>query len=170
MNEYRQIVEATLLTQKLKEQIKEKNVPTEAKQVYLYAILVDTKEEASQVIERLHKGEDFAALAAEVSTDETTKPYGGNLGWVPQGVLISELDQAAFSIEAGNVSEPIATSTGYYVIKVSEIAENRLVDDQYREILASNELTNWFKEQRNVIEIREYLDQTKATWAVNHIT
>jgi hypothetical protein len=56
------------------------------------------------------------------------------------------------------------------VIKVSEIAENRPVDDQYREILASNELTNWFKEQRNVIEIREYLDQTKATWAVNHIT
>jgi foldase protein PrsA len=169
-SEYRQVVEAILLTQKLKEQLKEKNVPTEAKQVYLYVIKVDNEGNATEVEKRLQNGEDFATLAAEVSTDETTKQYGGNLGWMPQGVLISELDQAAFSLAAGNVSEPIVSTNGYYIIKVSEIDENRVIDDQYREILASNAFTNWFKEQRNIVEIREYLSQAKATWAMNHIT
>ncbi len=168
-SEYRQVVEATLLTQKLKEQLTQ-NVPTEAKQVYLYVIKVDNEGNATEVEKRLQNGEDFATLAAEVSTDEATKQYGGNLGWMPQGILISELDQAAFSIGAGNVSEPIVSTNGYYIIKVSEIDENRVIDDQYREILASNAFTNWFKEQRNIVEIREYLSQAKATWAMNHIT
>jgi foldase protein PrsA len=167
-SEYRQVVEATLLTQKLKEQLKQ-NVPTEAKQVYLYVIKVDNEGNATEVEKRLQNGEDFATLAAEVSTDETTRQYGGNLGWMPQGILISELDQAAFSLGAGNVSEPIVTSKGYYIIKVSEIAENLPIDDQYQEILASNAFTNWFTEQRNIVEIREYLSQAKATWAMNHI-
>ena len=168
-SEYRQVVEATLLTQKLKEQLKQ-NIPTEAKQVHVYAIKVDTEGNATEIENRLQNGEDFATLAAEFSTDEATKQYGGDLGWVPQGILISELDQAAFSLAAGNVSEPIVSTNGYYIIKVSEIAENRLVDDQYREILASNAFINWFTEQRNIVEIREYLSQAKATWAVNHIT
>jgi len=168
-SEYRQVIEATLLTQKLKEQLKQ-NVPTEAKQVHVYAIKVDTEGNATEIENRLQNGEDFATLAAEFSTDEATKQYGGDLGWLPQGILLPELDQAAFSLAAGNVSEPIVSTNAYYIIKVSEIDENRAIDDQYREILASNAFTNWFKEQRNIVEIREYLSQTEATWAMNHIT
>ena len=169
-SEYRHYVEATLLTQKLSDQITQ-SVPTEAKQVHVYAILVANEGNATEIENRLQNGEDFATLAAEYSTDETTKQYGGDLGWVPQGILISELDQAAFSLAAGNVSEPIVSTNGYYIIKVSEIAENLPIDDQYREMLASTAFTNWFKEQRNVVEIKDYyLTQAKATWAMNHIT
>jgi foldase protein PrsA len=172
-SEYRHFVAATLLTQELSDQITQ-SVPTEAKQVHVYAIKVDNQANATEVENRLKNGEDFATLVAEYSTDNTTKQYGGDLGWLPEGVLSiaidPQLDQAAFSLPAGNISEPIATSKGFYVIKVAEIAENRPVDEQYRQILASNEFTNWFKEQRNVVEIREYLNQTKVTWAMNHIT
>ena len=168
-SEYRHVIDATLLTQKLKEQLTQ-NVPTVGKQVYVYAIKVNNEGNATEVENKLKNGEDFATLAAEFSTDETTKQYGGDLGWLPQGILFPELDQAAFSLAAGNVSEPIVSTNGYYIIKVSEIDENRPVDDQYREILASNAFTNWFKEQRNIVEIREYLSQIEATWAMNHIT
>jgi foldase protein PrsA len=168
-SEFRYLVEPMLLQQKISDHFTQ-SVPAEAKQVHVYAIKVDNEGNATEVEKRLQNGEDFATLAAEVSTDETTKQYGGNLGWMPQGVLISELDQAAFSLAAGNVSEPIVSTNGYYIIKVSEIDENRVIDDQYREILASNAFTNWFKEQRNIVEIREYLSQAKATWAMNHIT
>jgi foldase protein PrsA len=167
-SEYRQVVEASLLTQKLSDQIKQ-NVPTEAEQVHLYAIQVDNEGNATEVENRLQNGEDFAALAAEFSTDEATKQNGGDLGWLPQGILLPELDQVAFSLPAGNISQPIQTLDAYYVLKVSEIA-NKPVDEQYREILASNELNNWFEEQRNATEIRDYLTQTKAIWAMNHIT
>jgi foldase protein PrsA len=167
--EYRHYVEATLLTQKLSEQITQ-SVPTEAKQVHLYEILVDNEGNATEVENRLQNGEDFATIATEYSTDNTTKQYGGDIGWVPQSLLIPELDQVAFSLAAGNVSEPIATSKGFYVIKVAEIADSKPVDEQYRQILASNEFSNWFTERRNATEIREYLNQTKVTWAMNHIT
>jgi foldase protein PrsA len=168
-SEYRHYVEATLLTQKLSDQITQ-SVPTEAKQVHVYAILVANEGNATEIENRLQNGEDFATLAAEVSTDETTKQYGGDLGWLPQGILLPELDQAAFSLAAGNVSDPIKSTNGYYIIKVAAI-EDRPVDEQYREMLASTAFTNWFKEQRNVIEIKDYyLTQAKATWAMNHIT
>jgi hypothetical protein len=167
-SEYRQVIEATLLTQKVKDLLTQ-NVPTEDKQVHLYAIKVDNEGNAAEVENRLHNGEDFATLAAEVSTDETSKQYGGDIGWLPQGILLPELDQAAFSLAIGSVSKPIVTTTGYYIIKVVEIDNNRLIDN-YREILASNAFTNWFTEQRNATEIREYWDETTATWALNHVT
>jgi hypothetical protein len=38
-------------------------------------------------------------------------------------------------------------------------------------MLASTAFTNWFEEQRNIVEIKDYyLTQAKATWAMNHIT
>jgi foldase protein PrsA len=169
-SEYRQFVEDTLLTQKLNDQITQ-NVPTEGKQVDVYAIQVANEGNATEVENKLNNGEDFATVAEEYSLDNTTKQNGGDLGWLPQGILLPELDQAAFSLAAGNVSQPILASNGYYyVIKVAEIDNNRPIDEQYQQILASNEFTNWFTEERNIIEIREYLDQTKATWAMNHIT
>ncbi len=169
-SEYRQVVEATLLTQKLQDQITQ-SIPTEGKQVHVYAIQVANEGNATEVENLLKNGEDFATVAAEYSTDNTTKQNGGDLGWLPQGILLPELDQAAFSLPAGNVSEPIVSTNGYYyVIKVAEIDNNRPIDDQYRQILASNAFNNWFTEQRNIVEIRQYLDSTKATWAMNHIS
>jgi hypothetical protein len=169
-SEYRHYAEAGLITQKLSDQITQ-SVPTEGKQVHVYAIQVNNEGNATEVENLLKNGEDFATVAAEYSMDNTTKEYGGDLGWVPQGILLSDLDQAAFSLAAGNISQPILSSNGYYyVIKVAEIDENRPIDEQYRKILASTAFNNWFQEQRNVVKIREYLNQTKATWAMNHIT
>jgi parvulin-like peptidyl-prolyl isomerase len=168
-SEFRYLVESNLLQQKISDHVTQ-SVPAEAKQVHVYAIKVDNEGNATEVENRLQKGEDFATLAAEVSTDEITKQYGGDLGWLPQGILLPELDQAAFSLPEGNVSKPIVTTTGYYIIKVAEIDNNKAIDDYYRQILASNAFSNWFTKQRDATEIRRYLDQAKATWAMNHIT
>jgi foldase protein PrsA len=171
--EYRQVVEANLLREKLREYCKEQKVPTQTKQVHLYAILVDNEGNATEVLNRLQNGEDFATLAQELSTDEASKQYGGDLGWLPRGILSyyidPQLDQYAFSLEVGNVSEPIKTTNGYYVIKVSEIDENRPVDDQYREILAASELDKWLNELMGASNIKDYLDQDKIDWAMARI-
>jgi parvulin-like peptidyl-prolyl isomerase len=92
---------------------------------------------------------------------------------LPRGILSyyidPQLDQYAFSLEVGNVSEPIKTTNGYYVIKVSEIDENRLIDDQYREILAASELDKWLNELMGASNIKDYLDQDKIDWAMARI-
>ena len=168
-SEYRQVIEVTLLTPKL-EDFSAQSIPTEGKQVHVYAIKVDNEGNAIEVANRLQNGEDFATLAAEFSTSELLKQYGGDLGWVPQGFLPAELDQAAFSLAAGNVSGIIVGTGGYYFIKVSEIEENRPIDEYARQGLAYIAFANWFTEQRETAEIREYLDQTTATWAMNQIT
>ena len=168
-SEFRYLVEANLLRQKIRDQFTQ-NVPTEAKQVHVYAIKVDNEGNATEVENLLKNGGNFTVIAEEYSTDEASKQFGGDLGWLPQGILLPELDQAAFSLPEGNVSEPIVTTTGYYIIKVAEIDNNKTIDDYYREILATNAFNNWFREQSKIVEIREYLDQAKATWAMNHIT
>jgi len=168
-SEYRHYVEAVSITQKLSEQITQ-SVPIEGKQVHVYIIQVDNFGNATEVENRLKNGGNFTTIAEEFSTDETSKQNGGDIGWVPQGILLPQLDQAAFSLQEGNVSEPILISNKYYIIKAAEIDNNRTIDEQSRQMLASSEYTNWFTEQRNATEIREYLDQAKVTWAMNHIT
>jgi hypothetical protein len=172
-SEYRYLVEANLLQQKIIDYFTQ-SVPTEAKQIHVYAIRVDNEGNATEVENRLQNGDNFATVAAEFSTDETTKQFGGDLGWMPQDILPPELDQAAFSLAVGSVSEPIVATTGnttgYYIIKVAEIDESRPIHEQYRQFLACIAFSNWLMEQRKVVEIREYLDQTTATWAMNQIS
>ena len=169
----RQVVEANLLREKLREYFKDQKIPTETKQVHLYDILVGNEGNATEVLNRLQNGENFSTLAQELSIDEGSKQYGGDMGWLPRGILSyyidPQLDQAAFSLEVGNVSEPIQTTRGYYVITVSEIDENRPIDDQYREVLAASELDTWLNELWTASNIKNYLDQDKIDWATARI-
>ena len=81
-------------------------------------ILVDTREEAEAVLRRLGEGEDFAALAGELSTGPSG-PNGGDLGWFRRGTMIPAFEAAAFSLGEGEVSEaPVETQFGWHVIRV----------------------------------------------------
>ncbi len=84
-------------------------------------ILVKTKAEADDVVARLAAGEDFGALAKELSQDPGSKDAGGKLT-VHRGETVAEFDKAAFGLKLHEVSEPIKTQFGYHVIEpLSEI-------------------------------------------------
>ncbi|MGE5235923.1 MAG: peptidylprolyl isomerase [Acidobacteriota bacterium] len=68
---------------------------------------------------RIAAGEDFAKVAAEVS-DDPSKAEGGDLGWVYKGLLLPELDAAAFALKPGQVSPVVRSQIGYHLIKVEE--------------------------------------------------
>lgn len=82
-------------------------------------ILVETEEEAQAVIERLEGGEDFAALAREVSTGPSG-PNGGELGWFGLGRMVPEFEEAVVSLEVGEVSAPVQTQFGWHVVTLNE--------------------------------------------------
>lgn len=82
-------------------------------------ILLETEEEALDVIAALNDGADFAELAAERSTGPSG-PSGGELGWFGPGQMVPEFDAAVQSLEVGTVSDPVETQFGWHVLVVNE--------------------------------------------------
>ncbi len=73
---------------------------------------------AEKLSEQLRLGAPFAQAAMQFSRSPTSG-HGGNLGWVPQGQLERELDAALLTMHDGDVSAPIRTSSGYYILKLN---------------------------------------------------
>jgi parvulin-like peptidyl-prolyl isomerase len=63
-------------------------------------------------------GADFAALAAANSQDKPSASQGGDMGFVPESVLLPEIRKAAESMKPGDVSAPIETTAGFHVVKL----------------------------------------------------
>ena len=60
-----------------------------------------TEEEAQAAIDRINAGEDFAAVAQEVSTDTGSGAQGGELGWFGPGMMVPEFEPGVAGLEAG---------------------------------------------------------------------
>lgn len=86
-------------------------------------ILVDTEAEAQAALDRIMAGADFSEVAAVVSMDPMTAKAGGDLGFFATGEMVKEFEDAAFALQAGEVSGIVKTDFGYHIIKVTERAE-----------------------------------------------
>ena len=82
-------------------------------------ILVLTQDEAKKVLNRLGNGEDFSAVAKEVSIDPS-KTNGGDLGYFTEGQMIPDFEAACFKLEPGQTSDIVKTQFGYHVIRLTE--------------------------------------------------
>jgi parvulin-like peptidyl-prolyl isomerase len=78
------------------------------------------RERAEQVYSRVQAGEEFAVLAGEFS-DDATREQGGLLGWVRQGQLLPEFDEAVFRMRPGQISSVVETTVGYHIIKLERV-------------------------------------------------
>lgn len=85
-------------------------------------ILVKTEEEAEKIKKEIEEGKDFAKAATEYSTCPS-KEAGGALGEFPRGAMVPEFEEKAFSMEEGEISEPVKTQFGYHIIKVNKKAD-----------------------------------------------
>ena len=81
-------------------------------------ILIDTEEKALEIKKEIEEGKDFAQAAMEYSSCPS-KDAGGELGEFPRGAMVPEFEDKAFSMEAGEVSEPVKTQFGYHIIKLN---------------------------------------------------
>lgn len=137
--EYWEASRKELLIRRLQEQIPEE-LPTTAEHVHARHILVDTKEEAESILAQIQEGADFGTLAQTYSLDVTTRDRGGDLGFFPRGLLlVPELEEAAFALEPGQVSDVIHTELlGYHIIQVLERTE-REISDLDMEMIKANQ-------------------------------
>ncbi|MCQ6359281.1 peptidylprolyl isomerase, partial [Bacillus cereus] len=77
-------------------------------------ILVKDEKTAKEIKEKLNNGEDFAALAKQYSEDPGSKEKGGELPEFGPGQMDPKFEEAAYKLEAGQVSDPIKSSYGYH--------------------------------------------------------
>jgi len=79
-------------------------------------ILVDNEEHADQLKLKLDRDEaDFEELAREHSEGPTGEK-GGDLGYFGRGKMVEPFDQEVFSMDVGEVSDPVKTQFGWHLI------------------------------------------------------
>ncbi|UOQ75429.1 SurA N-terminal domain-containing protein [Hymenobacter sp. 5516J-16] len=77
------------------------------------------KAKATEVLNKIKAGADFAAMARQYGTDGTTAT-GGDLGWFQQGRMVPEFEKAVFgATSAGLLPAPVKTSFGYHIINIT---------------------------------------------------
>ncbi len=134
------------------------------KQVKASHILVETKQKAEELSEKLKKGEDFAKLAQEFSTDATTKESGGSLGFFGSGEMAEEFEEAAFALKVGEVSAPVKTEYGYHLIKVE--AKKEAKEAKYEESKAK--IRDILFEQKIATEYQTWLQEISQQYQIEN--
>lgn len=125
-------------------------------------ILLDTEEEAKEILERVKEGEDFNALAREYSTDPSVKNNSGDLGYFRHGMMVEPFERAAFALEPGEISDIVKSEYGYHIIKVEDKTIDRFEDvkDELRNTLIaqkkSKNYDNAFEEMMNNANIEKF--------------
>lgn len=132
-NDLRDLIRRQMLKQKVYDAITA-DVATTSEQIWVRHILVPDLTIAEVVLERLNAGEDFAALAQELSQDEGSKNNGGQYDWFSRGTMVVPFEEVAFNLEIGEISEPVKTDYGYHVIQLLGKEERPVVEDQLQNV------------------------------------
>lgn len=116
----------------------------------------DARKKIDAIQERLKKGEDFAALAKDLS-DDPSKNRGGDLGFFKRDMMVKPFEDAAFNLKnPGDLSEVVETPFGFHIIKLAERKpESTLAFQDVQERIVQGLTQQQVKEQ-----VGAFLDQS----------
>jgi len=114
------------------------------------------KTKADDIEAKLKAGTDFSQLA-RTSSDGQTAATGGDLGQFRRGTLAKVLEDATFSLEAGQFTQPIRTRQGYVILKVDKHVHGGV--PQYKDVEQQVEQDYW--DSKMMPAIREYLTKMR---------
>ncbi|MGQ0617947.1 MAG: peptidylprolyl isomerase [Acidimicrobiia bacterium] len=141
--------------------------PEAFEEACLSVIVVADGEAAERVVTQLGRGSGFASLARRSSIDAQSAPDGGDIGCKTRAELPAELAPAAFALEPGTTSDPIAAPAGVTVLRVSErrlrpLEETRAQADQLAASSSSGAFNEWLGRALATMEID--LDPRYGAW------
>jgi parvulin-like peptidyl-prolyl isomerase len=124
------------------------------------------KKKADLAQKRLKKGDDFEKVAKEVSEDERTKNSGGNTGFFSKGKRMNtygeKVEEKAFTLKTGQISDIIEEKNGYYLIKVGEKKPQK--EETFQEAKSKIERRMQQEEQKKAYDT--YLESLKKQYPV----
>ncbi len=112
----------------------------------------------SSLLDSILNGADFADLAKKYSYDKGSADSGGELGLIRRGNLVKEFEEAAFSLEVGEISKPVKTEYGYHIIQLEEKQGEKI---RARHILYPVKPTEEDKESARKIIRQAYFNVTE---------
>ena len=125
-----------------------------AKEFNAAHILVETEDEAKDLVTKLESGVDFAQLARAKSTGPSG-PNGGALGWFGLGQMVPQFEQAVVIMEIGAISPPVKTQFGWHVIMLNEKRE--------KPAASLVEVRAQLIEQLQAVAVEKYLNNIELT-------
>jgi peptidyl-prolyl cis-trans isomerase C len=156
-----------LLEELYNREIRQKSAPSEKEMQAYYDklsweikarhILVETEEEAQEVITQLSEGADFEDLAKNKSTDTRSQQQGGDLGYFTWGKMVSPFQDTAFAMEPGSISKPVETRFGWHVIKVEDRRKAELKSYEEEKDRIQRQLSG----EKSKVLTEEYLSNLK---------
>ena len=130
------------------------NVSAVVPQTHARHILVDNADLANSLLAQLLAGADFASLAQQYSQDLLTRDGGGDLDWFPRGGLIlKEVEDAAFALEPGQYSGVVQSPFGYHIIQVVERENARPLSENQLLAFQQNAYQDWINSLRSASNI-----------------
>lgn len=119
------------------------------------------RDKAQVALERLQAGEDFAALAAELSDDPGSAAQGGDLGFFGRGMMVPEFESATYALATGQRSELVKSPFGFHIIELTDIKPGDVkplaeVRAQILTELRSEQLEDLFMDRAEVLTETSY--------------
>jgi len=117
----------------------------------------EAREQANNLKRRIEQGEDFAELAREYSSDQSTANIGGLMDWFPSGAYGQAIQQALESLEPGEVSEPFQDQRGWHLVKLLDVRETDRTEEVQR-----SEAREMLREQKSQEELDRFMRQLRS--------
>jgi parvulin-like peptidyl-prolyl isomerase len=159
--QYREWVAAPQLAREKVNNAFAEEVGQSGEQVLASHILVETEDLANQIRATLDQpGADFAAIAAEQSTDTGSAANGGDLGWFTRGEMVEPFEEVAFNLQPGEIGQLVQTEFGWHIIYVRDREEDRAMTDEQTQRQVDRLVNEWLEEQKEEADIDADIDPT----------
>ncbi|RJP22320.1 MAG: peptidylprolyl isomerase [Candidatus Abyssobacteria bacterium SURF_5] len=115
------------------------------------------RKKGEEIQQKLKNGEDFAALAKEFSQCPSSAK-GGDLGLFRRGQMVKPFEDAAFSMNPGDISDIVETQFGYHIIKVTDKKPEAVMP--FEDV--KDRLTQFLKQEKVQTEVSQYIEKLRA--------
>ena len=129
-------------------------------------ILVPTEIAATQILERLNRGEKFEALAKD--SLDSSRDRGGDLGWFSPASMVKPFADAVMALKKGEtIAKPVQTQFGWHVIRLDDIRQVEpppfeQVKAQLNQAVLAKKFRTYSEELEKAAKVERKLEEAKA--------